>query len=788
MMLPRSIRAYSSILGILKAGAAYVPIDPEYPADRIAWMLKDSGASAVLTAAELDADAAEIAAESPEALPDEEGASPDRLCYVIYTSGSTGTPKGVMVEHRNASHLVRAEGRIFNVHPADRVYQGASLSFDLSVEEIWLAFQAGATLVTATPDMAQAGPDLSRSLGEYGVTVLSCVPTLLSILDEDVPSLRLLILGGETCAAQLIAKWARPGRRIVNTYGPTETTVIATYADVSPDKPVTVGAPVPGYEIHILDHTLRPVPPGQMGEICIGGAGVARGYIGLPDATRARFVPDGRGARIYRSGDLGRFDRDGNLEFIGRVDGQVKLRGLRVELGEIETALLRIDGVRTAVCVPGENSRGDPQLVAYVVLRNAAPVTEELLYSRLRAWLPTWMVPARIEILAALPRMPNGKLDRAALPPPHVRQKRSSVALRTESERRLWEIWSALLQPLDVALDDDFFLDLGGHSLLAARMVSELRKSPGFASVNMRDVYEHPTISQLAFAIDSSRRVDVPPAPSPQNDDRHARRRHFRAGVIQSASLYLVFAFRGIHGIAPYLIYFMLAAHHSTRESAAWAAASGIALLPFLILVAVCVKWALLGRVRPGRYPLWGWYYLRWWFVQTLIRSVPLKRLGGTPLLPFVYRLLGAKVAKNVHIATDLLAAFDVISLGDAASIDEGASLLGYTVEDGHLVIGLVSVGCRGFVGTRSVLSPDTVMEDGARLEDLSLLQSGTRVPAGQTWAGSPPHRVFPSASEPDPPAAPGLFRRIALIALYAVLVCTVPWSSLSHLCPELPS
>ena len=209
-------------------------------------------------------------------------------------------------------------------------------------------------------------------------------------------------------------------------------------------------------------------------------------------------------------------------------------------------------------------------------------------------------------------------------------------------------------------------------------------------------------------------------------------------------------------------------------DSIAWAAAGGIALFPALILIAVCAKWTLLGRVQPGQYPLWGWYFLRWWFIQTLVRSIPLARLGGTPLLPFVYRLFGAKVAGDVHIATDLLAAFDVISIGAGASIDEGASLLGYTIEDGHLVIGPVSVGDRGFVGTHSVLAPNTVMEHGARLEDLSLLQSGTCIPAGQTWAGSPPRRVFPAASEPDPPPAPGLIRRTALTALYSVLVCTL--------------
>jgi len=241
-----------------------------------------------------------------------------------------------------------------------------------------------------------------------------------------------------------------------------------------------------------------------------------------------------------------------------------------------------------------------------------------------------------------------------------------------------------------------------------------------------------------------------------------------------------------VQWIAPWLVYFTLAVRHPALESAAWATASGIALLPALILIAVCVKWTLLGRIGPGRYPLWGQYYLRWWFVQTLIRSVPLARLGGTPLLPFVYRLFGAKVAGNVHIATGLLEAFDVVSIGVGASIDEGASLLGYTVEDGHLIIAPISVGSRCFVGTRSVLSPDTVMQDGARLEDLSLLQSGSRIPAGQTWAGSPPRRVFHPAGEPDPPPAPGPFRSTALIALYAALVCILPLVELFAFVPGI--
>src|SRR5437762_1617642 len=254
MLLPRSIDAYTALLGILKSGAAYVPIDPEYPADRVAYILENSGASALVTTADLadrhatfggviarmDADGHAIDSMSSARLnPNTVGVSPRDLCYVIYTSGSTGRPKGVMIEHRSACHLVSVEGQIFGVRPEDRVYQGFSLSFDASVEEVWLAFQAGARLVAATPEMAHAGPDLSRMLSDAGVTVLSCVPTLLSMLEEDVPALRLLIFGGESCPERLVERWVRPGRRLVNTYGPTEATVIATYADLSPGAPVT---------------------------------------------------------------------------------------------------------------------------------------------------------------------------------------------------------------------------------------------------------------------------------------------------------------------------------------------------------------------------------------------------------------------------------------------------------------------------------------------------------------------------------------------------------------------
>ena len=804
-LLPRSPDAYAALLAILKAGAAYVPIDPSYPADRIAFILKDSGAGTLVTTGgpaegvrpdfagtvlRLDADRGAIDACDP-ARParDETGADPRDLCYIIYTSGSTGRPKGVMIEHRAARHLVRAEADIYGVRPDDRVYQGASLSFDLSVEEIWLAFQAGAALVPATPEMARSGPDLSRHLAERGVTVLSCVPTLLSMMNEDVPTLRLLISGGEALSEDLVARWARPGRRIVNTYGPTETTVIATYAPVEPGRRVTIGRPVPGYRVHVLDERLRPVPPGDAGEICIGGPGVARGYAGLPCETLARFVPDPfappgqENARLYRTGDLGRIDLDGNLQFLGRSDGQVKIRGFRVELSEIESALLEGHGVRAAACALREDPPGVPQIVGYVVPSNGR-VDVDRLRGHLKVRLPSYMIPSSIETIPRLPLLPSGKLDRAALPAPRPSEAGAPAAVppRTPTERLLAAIWAGLFPGRTIAPDDDFFGDLGGHSLLAARMVSELRRHERYARVPVGTLYENPTIASLAAAIDTmahrgkAPRGSIPAAAWPPPDPRAERRRHALAGGLQGLGLYFVFGLEALQSLAPFLVFVLLfEAGRPALEAVLWAAACGVVLLPLAILTVIAVKWIVLGRVRPGRVRLWSLAYVRYWFVQTLVSALPLNDLAGTPWLPFVYRMLGARIGRDVHLEAHSLGAFDLISIGDGSSLDD-ASLSGATVEDGALLLGTIDIGRNCYVGTRAVLREDTVLEDGARLDDLSLLRRGDRIPRGETWAGSPARRVAdPRIPRTPPRPAHGPVRRAAIAALYAALIPAVP-------------
>ncbi len=501
LLLPRSIDRYVALLAILKCGAAYVPLDPDYPAERITFILDDCQARAVVTVAalvdksagftgavvSLDVAAESIARHNSAPLDREHSAQPHDLAYIIYTSGTTGRPKGVAIEHRSAVHFVLAEQRVFAVGRSDRVYQGFSIAFDASVEEIWLAFAAGATLVVGTDDMIHAGAGLSRMLTEARVTVLSCVPTLLAMLEDDLPTVRLLILGGEVCPQHLVARWCSPSRRMVNTYGPTEATVVATYADCDPDQPVTIGQPLDGYFVCLLDAAGQPAPLGEPGELHIGGPGLARGYVGRPDLTHEKFiatpqpVPDALTGeiaselsgvlppRLYKTGDLARRTLRGDLEFLGRIDGQVKLRGFRIELGEIESALLDDPEVLAACATVREDTPGVQQLVAYLVARGDEPVDADALRAALRKRLPTYMVPGIFETVAGLPTLPSGKVDRKQLPRPRwqpATRSRDQRQPATPLEARLAACWQALFAPNAVGLEDDFFLELGGHSLV----------------------------------------------------------------------------------------------------------------------------------------------------------------------------------------------------------------------------------------------------------------------------------------------------------------------------------
>jgi amino acid adenylation domain-containing protein len=553
ILLERSAETVVAILGVIKAGAAYVPLDPEYPQDRLSFILQDARASVLLTQESVLGRLPEyegptvclerewderIGLESAENL--EGGATPDNLAYVIYTSGSTGRPKGVAVAHRGLCNLAEAQAEEFGITTGSRVLQFASFSFDASVSEVFTALTSGATLCVAADPRGLSGELLVEALSGMEITTVTLPPAVLAVTTPGpLPALRTVVTAGESCSPETVARW-RKHCRVINAYGPTENTVCATMhecveADVDA---VPIGRPMRNTKLYLLDPHVRPVPAGVTGEVYLGGAGVARGYLNRPALTAERFVPDPfsaePGARLYRAGDAARFLPDGRIEFLGRVDRQVKLRGFRIELEEIEQALRRHPSVRAAYAdVSGEGE--GRRLAAYVVAQPEASgeapheVSSDALVRELRAHLqqrlPGYMVPTAFAVLDALPLNTNGKVEKSMLPdaaPAFGDPDEEFVAPRTRAEEIIAAACAQVLGLERLSVHSDFFA-LGAHSLAATRVVSQLRKSFG-VEVPLRAIFESPSVAKLAETVEALLIMEIeglsgdraaPPPPPP---------------------------------------------------------------------------------------------------------------------------------------------------------------------------------------------------------------------------------------------------------------------------------
>lgn len=518
--LERSLEMIIAFLAILKAGGAYLPLDPAYPQERLAFMLSDSQIPILLTTQNLlaklpdysgqiiclDTNWEKIAQHSDENPTND--VTVENLAYLIYTSGSTGTPKGVLVTHEGLVNLTLDKIRTCRVQPDSRVLQFFSFSFDASIPEIVMALGSGAALHLATPEELLPGTALMQLLREQAITHITVPPSALAALPgEDLPALQMVLVGGEAPSVEMIQQWSK-GRLFINAYGPTETTVNASMVECGNGGQMSPTIrPAANKQLYILDGDRQLVPVGVVGELYIGGVGLARGYLNRPEKTAEAFISNPfsnqPNSRLYKTGDLACYLRDGNIKLLGRVDHQVKIRGFRIEPGEVEALLTQHPGIRESVVIVREDCPGDKRLVAYIVPKSKNIPTTSDLRRFLEKKLPKYMVPAVFVILEVIPLNPNGKLDRQALPTPDTIRpelEAAYVAPRTSTESVLTEIFARILQVEQVGVNDDFF-ELGGHSLLATQLIARLLKAFQI-KLTVMDLFEVPTVAGLAERIE----------------------------------------------------------------------------------------------------------------------------------------------------------------------------------------------------------------------------------------------------------------------------------------------
>lgn len=779
-------------IAIAKTGAAWLPFDADVPAERVNVCLTDAEAIALLVGdahfgkahgempckvvREIDlVDAADECAVDARAA----GCSPDSPAYLIYTSGSTGTPKGIVVAQRNICHYLRSANEVYGIRADDVVFQGASVAFDLSMEEIWVPYLMGASLFVATPAIMGEAEKLPDVLEAAGVTVLDTVPTLLAMLPRDVSTLRIIILGGEACPPSVADRWCREGRSIFNSYGPTEATVVATIAEVRRGEAVTIGKPIPNYTCYVADENLNLLPWGSEGELLIGGPGVAVGYLKRPELTSDKFIAnpfakDGVDPVLYRSGDAVALDAKGDILFRGRIDDQVKIRGFRVELGEIESKLAALPEIGQAAVVL-RNDAGMDQLVAFVVPAAGGAADTKTLRSELRTQLPAYMIPARFEAMEELPRLSSGKVDRKNL----KARELAAVAVteeqeepQTDTEAKLLEAAKAVLPPQAIGFDADFFTDLGGHSLLAAKFVSLLRQNPALATVTLQDVYATRSLRRLGEVLDDRAHftgggggsLDLSFTPPPFM-------RRFLCGAAQGVALVFIYGLVTIQWLGLFLSTILII----DKDISIW---KELLILPLVYVViafmvkftVIGLKWAIIGRTKPGVYPLWGTYYFRIWLVERLTQVTQDKFLQCSPLMRWFLIAMGAKVGRDAIIGEHETGAIDLLEIGDNASLGLKNKLANVEVIGDKVYVGKIIIGNGVATGNCAVIGHNVTIGDDAQIRDLTAIASGTTIGAAEIWDGSPGKKIgMVDLAELPPIAEASTLRRVTHNVIYTV-------------------
>ncbi len=770
LLFDRSIYSYASILGVMKAGATFVPLDKSFPIERIEFIMEDSEATRLLTVSVLadslfntktrtiiiDHAKSKIAAMPTDRVSIEICES--SLAYIIYTSGSTGRPKGVPITHSNISNFLRVARATYGYMESDRVYQGLTIAFDFSFEEIWLPLLVGATLVPAPSDVSLVGDDLAEFLIEKRISALCCTPTLLATVTTDLPRLRFIMVSGEACPQPLAQRWAGNGRRMLNTYGPTEATVTATWQVMSTQGTVTIGGPLPSYSVVILSpgeqHALA---QGQIGEIAIAGIGVANGYLNLPEKTDSVFVddfiglPDNPGQKLYRTGDLGRINEDYTIDYLGRIDTQVKIRGYRIELEEIESMAMSVCGISLAVTTPVDMPAGDKELVLFVSYsEDHTEDTLDVLESTLREHMPVYMVPAFIEVLADFPVLPSGKVDRKSLPEPSLQRRQSSgqvyQAPTTGLQAELAQQMADLLQLDRVSATAHFFTDLGANSLSMAQFVAAVNKSIPDVCLSLKNVYQNPTVEKLAAS--PNRYCAEKPAGFPGQyadivdglpQHKVSNLRYALFSVIQ-ISIGVLLSFAGIIVLVFGLHWLASVETFTAKYQYAFAYTNFMFLSSILFFWGL--KWLVMGKCDDKPIPLWTAKHLKLWVAGIAISGNPLNAFVGLPLHVIYLRMIGVRIGKNTTIMTGAPTFPDLVSVGSNTMIREKVYMAARTVRNGYIIPGPITIGDNVFVSPVCVLDAGSTLEDNIQLGNNSVVYRNQTLRSGQNYQGSPAEPV----------------------------------------------
>ncbi|MGZ5390787.1 MAG: Pls/PosA family non-ribosomal peptide synthetase [Mycobacterium sp.] len=724
-----SYALYVAILATLASGAAYVPVDADDPDERAELVFSEARVVAIITEAGLiraQGSSRGWRAAAPLGRDD---------AWIIFTSGSTGTPKGVAVTHRSAAAFVDAEARMFlqdsPIGPGDRVLAGLSVAFDASCEEMWLAWRHGACLVPAPRSLVRSGMDLGPWLVSRDITVVSTVPTLAALWPaEALEAVRLLIFGGEACPPELAERLAVEGREVWNTYGPTEATVVACAARLKGAAPVSIGLPLPGWDLAVVDKSGVPVPLGEVGELVIGGVGLARYLDPEKDAEKYAPMPTLGWDRAYRSGDLVRLENDG-LYFQGRADDQVKVGGRRIELGEVDSALVNLPGVSGGAAAVRRTASGTPLLVGYIA---SADPSFDLAAARatLADALPAALVP-RLVLVAELPTRTSGKVDRNALPwPPPGEPEGADAADLVGTMGWVAGLWRGVLAAPIEGPEADFFA-LGGGSLSAAQLVAALRQR--YPQVTVADLYDHPRLGSLTGYLDELK-------PPPRVETRVVTPTPRLSQAVQVALTLPLSMLTALQWVVWLALANNVAAELNVVPWAApigwwWIVAGFLLFVTPLGRMGIAVLFArmLLSGLEPGTYRRGGPAHLRVWFAERLAEASGAENLAGAPWLVYYARALGNKVGKGVdlHSAPPVTG---MMKLGHRSSVEPEVDLSGHWIDGDHFHVGRITIGNDATIGARTTLLPGAIVGKNADVAPGSGVVG--RVKNGQYWKGSP--------------------------------------------------